>query len=149
MGQTKKVPMRTCIGCRQAKNKKELIRVVKNKEGQVFVDLTGRQNGRGAYICANKDCLEKAITRALATIERTMEKASYWDKFRNVDINERQRKVLNRLWDGFEGKLTSSKWAKICRCSQDTALRDINNLISKGMLRDSGEGGRSTNYLLP
>lgn len=95
------------------------------------------------------DCLEKAITRALATIERTMEKASYWDKFRNVDINERQRKVLNSLWDGFEGKLTSSKWAKICRCSQDTALRDINNLISKGMLRDSGEGGRSTNYLLP
>ncbi len=71
------------------------------------------------------------------------------DEFRDVDINERQRKVVNRLWDGFEGKLTSSKWAKICGCSQDTALRDINDLIAKGMLRNSGEGGRSANYLLP
>lgn len=94
------------------------------------------------------DCLEKAITRASAIVERTLEKAAYWNKFSNVDINERQRKVINRLWDGFEGKLTSSKWAKICRCSQDTALRDINDLISKGMLCNSGEGGRSANYLL-
>ena len=73
MGQTKKVPMRTCIGCRQAKSKKELIRVVKNKEGQVFVDLTGRQNGRGAYICANKDCLEKAIKTK--SLEKTLKTA--------------------------------------------------------------------------
>lgn len=65
--------MRTCIGCRQAKNKKELIRVVKNKEGQVFVDLTGRQNGRGAYICANKDCLEKAIKTK--SLEKTLKTA--------------------------------------------------------------------------
>lgn len=95
------------------------------------------------------DCLEKAITRASAVIERTLEKSAYWDKFRDIEINERQRKIINRLWDGFEGKLTSSKWAKMCHCSQDTALRDINDLIAKGMLRDSGEGGRSTNYLLP
>ncbi|MEE1022875.1 MAG: Fic family protein [Muribaculaceae bacterium] len=95
------------------------------------------------------DCLEKAITRASGVIERTLEKAAYRDRFRDVDINVRQRKVINRLWDGFEGKLTSSKWAKICSCSQDTALRDINDLISKGMLRNSGEGGRSANYLLP
>ena len=73
MGQTKKVPMRTCVGCRQAKNKKELIRVVKNKEGQVFVDLIGRQNGRGAYICANKDCLEKAIKTK--SLEKTLKTA--------------------------------------------------------------------------
>ena len=95
------------------------------------------------------NCLEKAITRTSAVVERTLEKAAYWDKFREVEINERQRKVINRLWDGFDGKLTTSKWAKICSCSQDTALRDINDLISKDMLRDSGEGGRSTNYLLP
>lgn len=95
------------------------------------------------------DCLEKAITRTSAVVERTLEKAAYWDKCRDVEINERQRKVINRLWDGFDGKLTTSKWAKICSCSQDTALRDINDLISKDMLRDSGEGGRSTNYLLP
>ena len=94
-------------------------------------------------------CLENAIVRASGIIERTLQKAAYWDEFRDVEINERQRKVVNRLWDGFEGKLTSSKWAKICGCSQDTALRDINDLIAKGMLRNSGEGGRSANYLLP
>ena len=78
-----------------------------------------------------------------------LRKAAYWERFRDVGVNERQRKVINRLWDGFDGKLTSSKWAKICRCSKDTALRDINDLIAKGMLHDSGEAGRSTNYLLP
>lgn len=95
------------------------------------------------------ECLGNAINRASSGIERTLQKAAYWDKFHEVEVNERQRKVVNRLWDGFEGKLTSSKWAKICHCSQDTALRDINDLITKGMLRKSGEGGRSANYLLP
>lgn len=95
------------------------------------------------------ECLKNAIVRASSAIERTLQKRAYWDKFRDVDINERQRKVVNRLWDGFEGKLTSSKWAKIGHCSQDTALRDINDLIAKRMLRNSGEGGRSSNYLLP
>lgn len=94
------------------------------------------------------DCLEKAITQASAIIGRTLDKAAYWDRFREIDINERQRKIINRLWDGFEGKLTSSKWAKMCSCSQDTALRDINDLISKGMLHKSDEAGRSANYLL-
>ncbi|HRF86049.1 MAG TPA: Fic family protein [Alloprevotella sp.] len=94
-------------------------------------------------------CLEKAIARASCTIERTLQKVAYWDMFRNVGVNERQHKVINRLWDDFEGKLTSSKWAKICGCSQDTALRDIHDLIGKGMLCHSGEGGRSSNYLLP
>lgn len=92
-------------------------------------------------------CLENAIVRASSIIDRTLQKAQYWEVFRNVDINERQRKVINRLWDGFDGKLTSSKWAKICKCSQDTALRDINDLISKGMLQ-SREAGRNTHYYL-
>lgn len=95
------------------------------------------------------NCLEKAIGNVLATIEHTLRKAAYWEKFREEKVNERQRKVINRLWDGFEGKLTSSKWAKIGHCSQDTALRDIKDLIGKGMLCDSGEGGRSANYILP
>lgn len=95
------------------------------------------------------DCLEKAITRASSIIEHTLQKAIYWDNFRDIEINERQRKIVNRLWDGFEGKLTTSKWAKMCSCSQDTALRDINDLLTKGMLRNSGEGGRNANYLLP
>lgn len=93
-------------------------------------------------------CLENAIIRASGIVETTLQKSVYWERFRDVEVNERQRKVINRLWDGFDGKLTTSKWAKICHCSQDTALRDINDLIAKGMLRDSGEGGRSANYLL-
>lgn len=94
-------------------------------------------------------CLENAIARASGIVETTRAKAAYWERFHDVEINERQRKIINRLWDGFEGKLTSSKWAKICSCSQDTALRDIHDLIGKDMLRNSGEGGRSANYLLP
>lgn len=61
MGQIKKIPQRTCTGCREAKDKKDLIRVVRDKEGNVSVDATGKKNGRGAYICANAQCLEKAI----------------------------------------------------------------------------------------
>lgn len=93
--------------------------------------------------------LEAAIDNTLSKVSRTVEKSKYWDEFRHEEINERQRKVINRLWDGFDGKLTSSKWAKICSCSQDTAQRDISDLIKRNMLRDSGEGGRSKNYLLP
>lgn len=94
------------------------------------------------------DCLECAIARAAGAIGRTLQKAGYWERFRDVALNERQRKVVNRLWDGFEGKLTTSKWAKMCHCSQDTALRDINDLVAKGMLRRSDENGRSAHYLL-
>lgn len=93
-------------------------------------------------------CLEQAINRTMHVTHTVIEKAAYWERHRHVEINERQRKVINRLWDGFDGKLTSSKWAKICHCSQDTALRDINDLIAKGMLKDSGEKGRNANYIL-
>lgn len=66
MKKERKIPMRTCIGCREMKAKQELIRVVKNKENEIFIDRTGKANGRGAYLCNDKDCLEKAIkTRAL------------------------------------------------------------------------------------
>ena len=61
MVKTRKIPMRTCIGCREQKPKKELIRVVRNKENQILLDLTGKANGRGAYLCRSKDCLDKAI----------------------------------------------------------------------------------------
>ena len=63
-------------------------------------------------------------------------------------MNERQVKVVNMLWDGFDGKLTTSKWAKITKSSQATALRDITDLVEKGVLIIANEGGRSTNYLL-
>lgn len=92
--------------------------------------------------------LATAIQRSLDLVARTLEKSVFWHRFAEVEINERQRKILNRLWGGFDGKLTSSKWAKICHCSQDTALRDIKDLIEKQMLMPDGAGGRSTGYLL-
>lgn len=124
-----------------------------NRNKKSYYDILERTQKGGtditAWILWFFECLESAITRASQTIGRTLEKAAYWNRFRNTDLNERQRKVVNRLWDGFEGKLTSSKWAKMCSCSQDTALRDINDLIAKGMLRHSNESGRNANYLLP
>ena len=74
--------------------------------------------------------------------------ADDWPNWRTVPLNERQVKLLNRLLDGFEGKLTTGKWAAIAKCSSDTALRDINDLLARGVLRRSDAGGRSTSYEL-
>ena len=92
--------------------------------------------------------LRNAILRSETTIKRVVKKSIFWQENREVAMNERQVKVVNKLWDGFEGKLTTSKWAKMTKTSQATALRDINDLIEKGILCASNEGGRSMNYLL-
>ena len=92
--------------------------------------------------------MERAVTVAIETIERTLRKATFWEDHRHVSMNERQTKMVNMLWDGFEGKLTSSKWAKANKCSPDTALRDLQDLVAKGILVRSEEGGRSTGYML-
>lgn len=94
------------------------------------------------------DCLEAALLSTEQSVEIVLQKAAFWDKYRLTAMNERQIKVLNLLWDGFDGKLTSSKWSKITKCSPDTALRDIQDLITKNVLRKTNEGGRSTNYEL-
>lgn len=93
-------------------------------------------------------CFELALDSTQGTLSSVMRKADFWDHHRDVTFNERQRKLLNMQFDGFFGKLTSSKWAKIAKCSSDTALNDINDLITKGILKKSDEGGRSTNYVL-
>ena len=93
-------------------------------------------------------CFEQALNASESTLSSVMHKAEFWERNRDVSFNERQRKLLNMQFDGFEGKLTSSKWAKIAKCSPDTALNDINDLISKGILQKTNEGGRSTNYTL-
>lgn len=92
--------------------------------------------------------LHNALLLSLKTTDRVLQKASFWEQHKDTDLNERQRKIINRLWDGFEGKMTTQKYAKINHCSQDTALRDIQSLIEKGILRKTDEGGRSTNYEL-
>ena len=92
--------------------------------------------------------MKSAILHSENVVKRVVQKASFWQRHREVSMNERQVKIINRLWDGFEGKLTSSKWAKITKTSQATALRDITDLIEKGILISADGGGRSANYLL-
>jgi Fic family protein len=75
-------------------------------------------------------------------------KANFWEKHKNTQLNKRQHLMINKLFDNFYGKLTSSKWAKITKCSTDTALRDIKDLIEKGILSQDEAGGRSVNYTL-
>ncbi|MGA2185583.1 MAG: Fic family protein [Bryobacteraceae bacterium] len=93
-------------------------------------------------------CLDRAIAGAQTTLATVLHKARFWERVAAVPLNERQRLMLNRLLDGFEGKLTTSKWAKLAKCSQDTALRDILELAEHGILVRGPEGGRSTCYAL-
>jgi Fic family protein len=91
-------------------------------------------------------CLGRAIEGAQIVLSTVLLKARFWERAQGVSLNERQRFVLNRLLDGFEGKLTSTKYAKLTNSSQDTAHRDITYLVDHGMLVRSAEGGRSTSY---
>lgn len=93
-------------------------------------------------------CLGRAIEGTQTTLGTVLSKARFWEAVGDFPINERQRLVLNRLLDGFEGKLTTSKWAKLAKCSHDTALRDIAALVERGILVRNPEGGRSTSYAL-
>ncbi|MBO7083122.1 MAG: Fic family protein [Bacteroidales bacterium] len=92
--------------------------------------------------------MENAIDTATEKTQRVIRKSLFWQEHHTVVLNERQIKVINRLWDGFEGKLNTSKWAKMTKTSSATALRDIQDLVDKGILRRTEEGGRSTNYEL-
>ncbi len=92
--------------------------------------------------------LDQALSDADNILAATIRKRRFWEEMADVSINQRQRAMLNRLLDGFEGKLTSSKWAKINKCSQDTALRDIGDLTGRGLLVQDAAGGRSTSYSL-
>jgi Fic family protein len=93
-------------------------------------------------------CLARAIEGAQAALSGVIAKARYWERLRDVPLNERQRLVINRMLEGFEGKLTTSKWAALTNSSQDTALRDIQQLVERGVLERNAAGGRSTSYTL-
>jgi Fic family protein len=92
--------------------------------------------------------LQRALDSAQLTLDAVLVKARFWQRWATTPLNERQVKLLNRLLDGFDGKLTSSKWAAIAKCSPDTALRDISELLALGVLKKSVSGGRSTSYEL-
>lgn len=94
------------------------------------------------------ECLSRAITASEKQLQAALEKTRTWERLGPSLVNERQRKVINRLLDGFVGKLTSSKYAKLAKCSPDTALRDIKDLLSRGVLIQDEAGGRSTSYSL-
>jgi Fic family protein len=93
-------------------------------------------------------CLDRAIEQSEQALGSVLRKARFWETHAHKPFNDRQRLMLNKLLDGFEGKMTSSKWAQLARCSQDTALRDILQLIDQGSLAKDPGGGRSTSYSL-
>lgn len=93
-------------------------------------------------------CLDRALDGTEKLLESVFTKARFWERQGTAGLNERQRFMLNKLIDGIEGKLTSSKWAKMAKCSQDTALRDIQVLLDRGLLVKDAAGGRSTHYQL-
>jgi Fic family protein len=124
---------------------------IKQEHKQYYDILEGTQKGTmdvTGWMLWFLDCLGRAIDGAHVTLKAVLDKARFWDRIKDEQLNERQRTVINRLLDGFEGKLTSSKYAKLTKCSQDTAHRDIQTLVARGVLVQSPEGGRSTSYSL-
>lgn len=121
-------------------------------EGKKYYEMLGKtQHGTSditEWLVWFLSCLENALTNSSDILVAVLRKARFWENHSQTPLNDRQRLMLNKLLDRFEGKLTSSKWAKIAKCSQDTAIRDIQDLINKGILQKEAEGGRSTNYEL-
>lgn len=125
---------------------------IKLMRAEYYEVLERTQRGKGditEWLLWFFRCFDAALDSTEESLSAVLAKARYWEHFSKEEVNERQRKLINLQFDGFFGKLTSGKWAKIGKCSSDTALNDIKNLLNKGMLVKNGEGGRSTNYSLP
>lgn len=124
---------------------------IKVLQKEYYEILERSQRGDGdisEWILWFLSCFEQALDSTEKTLSSVLRKAEFWERNRNISFNERQRKLLNMQFDGFFGKLTTGKWAKIAKCSTDTALNDIKDLLAKEILQKNGEGGRSTNYTL-
>ena len=122
------------------------------KERAKYYDVLEKtQHGTGditQWLLWFLECLKKALSESEKITHSVLFKANFWDKHKDTQMNARQHLMLNKLLDGFDGKLNSSKWAKITKCSPDTALRDIKDLLDKGILKQDLQGGRSTSYEL-
>jgi Fic family protein len=122
------------------------------REREAYYDILERTQKRSMdvteWLAWFLDALHRAVDQAQITLDAVLSKARFWQRRATMPLNERQVKLLNKLLDGFEGKLTSSKWAAIAQCSPDTALRDINDLLTRSVLRKTDAGGRSTRYEL-
>lgn len=124
---------------------------IRRKRNDYYSTLEGTQKGEldvTRWQTWFLDCLLGAINGARETLSAVLGKAHFWERFAREPFSERQIKVLNSLLGDFEGKLTTSKWAKLAKCSQDTAYRDILDLIKRGALKKGPGGGRSTSYSL-
>jgi len=124
---------------------------IRKERNQYYEKLEKTQKGNSEitdWILWFLECLVNAVESTQGILSKTLHKAKFWRSHSTTLLNERQQKMINRLLDGFDGKLTSSKWAKINKCSQDTALRDIQDLANKNILQKEAHGGRSTNYEL-
>jgi Fic family protein len=122
------------------------------RERKAYYDILERTQKRSMdvteWLAWFLDALHRAVDQAQHTLDAVLVKTRFWQRWATTPLNERQVKLLSKLLDGFEGKLTSSKWAAIAKCSPDTALRDINDLLERGVLRKTDAGGRSTSYEL-
>ena len=116
-----------------------------------YAQLEAAQRGSldvTAWLAWFVGCLGRALAATAGQLAQVLVKAHFWQQHQALPLSERQRQLVNRLLDGFTGKLTSSKWATIAKCSQDTAARDIQALIGYGLLEKEAAGGRSTSYRL-
>lgn len=122
------------------------------RERRAYYDILERTQKRSMdvteWLAWFLGTLHRALGEAQAALDTVLARARFWQHWAATALNDRQVKLLGRLLDGFDGKLTSSKWAAIAKCSPDTALRDINDLLARGVLRKSSAGGRSTSYEL-
>jgi Fic family protein len=122
------------------------------RERNAYYDILERTQKRSMdvteWLAWFLSALHHAVNQAQHTLDAVLTKARFWQRWATTPLNERQVKLLNRLLDGFEGKLTSGKWATTAKCSPDTALRDITDLLARGVLRKLEAGGRSTSYEL-
>ncbi|MDD2902056.1 MAG: Fic family protein [Syntrophales bacterium] len=124
---------------------------IRKERGRYYDHLEDTQKGDldiTEHLSWFLDCMGRAFDGAESILADVLRKARFWEKYAGEPFNERQRSMLNRLLDGIEGKLTSSKWAKMAKCSQDTAGRDIDDLMKRNILKKEAAGGRSTSYSL-
>ncbi len=118
---------------------------------EYYLQLEAAQKGMldiTAYLKWFLSCLDRAILNTDNVLRNILTKSHFWKQHAEVSLNARQIKMINQLLDGFEGNLTTKKWAKICKCSDDTALRDITSLMEVDMMKKTNAGGRSTSYEL-
>lgn len=120
---------------------------IERKNYYEFLEKTQKGNlDITAWITWFLNCLKNALDNSSVLLERILFKAHFWTKHQTIPLNDRQRKLVNKMLDGIEGKMSSSKWSKMAKCSKDSAVRDINELIKLGILKKEIAGGRSTNY---